>query len=85
MKIYTFRSIRGNYCSGEYDFIAEQWTEALKIAMNFERIHNKGASNENYKVKFDINRDSVRVTTVRPGFVNIRGRGYNEKFIKLLS
>ena len=53
--------------------------------MNFERIHNKGASNENYKVKFDINRDSVRVTTVRPGFVNIRGRGYNEKFIKLLS
>jgi hypothetical protein len=92
MKIFTFTSKQGNYTDGEYDFMANQWTEALKMAINFEKIHNKGASNENYKVKFDINRSSVRVVTVKPGFINIRGRKYHfkesclksEKIIKLL-
>ena len=84
MKIFTFISGEGNYCDGEYDFMAGQWTEALKMAMSFERIHNKGASNENYKVKLDINRNSVRVVTIRPGFINIRGRKYSKKFTELL-
>lgn len=91
MKIFTFTSIKGNYCDGEYDFMADRWAEAFKMAINFEEIHNKGASNENYKIEFDINRNlhshsnSVRVTIVKPGFINIRGRKYNEKFIKLLN
>lgn len=36
MRIFTFTSIKGNYCDGEYDFMADQWKTALKMAMKFE-------------------------------------------------
>ena len=84
MKIFIFTSKQGNQTDGEYDFVATQWTNALRMAMVFEQIHNKGAFNENYKIKFNINRDSVRTVIIRPGFINIRDRSYNRRMAELL-
>jgi len=74
MKIFTFITTRQNYMSGEYDFIVEEWLEALEYAVNFAIDFNQLASNENYEILFDLNKDHVRVTPIKLGFVNIRGR-----------
>ena len=84
MRIFTFTSKQGNQTDGEYDFVADQWTNALGMAMVFEQIHNKGAFNKNYKIKFNTNRDSIRSIIIRPGFINIRDRSYNRRMAELL-
>lgn len=75
MKIFTFTSEKLNYSDGEYDFVAEQWLDALEMATKFEMNANKEiANNDNYTIKFNLNMNSVKIVSVKPGFINIRRR-----------
>ena len=79
MKIFTFTNKNHNYAEGEYDFVAEQWINALKMAINFEETFNKKTTNNNYTIKLNLSRNSVRVVEIRPGFIDIRGRNFTNR------
>ena len=43
------------------------------MVTNFEKEFNTG-KNDNYTIKFNLNRRLVRKVAINPGFINIRGR-----------
>ena len=80
MKMFTFTSPRQNYGHGDYDFAAETYEDAVRMALLFEKEFNsKIAANDNYTIKFDL---KVRVTDVTPGFIDIRGRDHKKSLAK---
>jgi len=81
MKIFTFTNTKHNYASGEYDFIAKNWLDALQRAVGFENKFNKTV-NENYNIIFNLNRNFVKEFKIESGFVNIRGRSVWKSFLE---
>jgi len=54
MKLYVFTNIIGNYCSGEYYFIAEDLPQVIVLADEYAAIHNNTIKgNENYTIEWD--------------------------------
>ena len=83
MKIYTFTSKTGGRIDGEYDFVADGYQEAVRMAFLFENEHNEAADNDfekvkghdkgNYFLRFDL---KARSNEINPGYIDIRDRNW---------
>ena len=71
MKIFTFIN---SYGKENYDFVATKWADALVMATNFETEFNK----EGY-IKLDTNINSVKITQIKLGFIDIRRKDCRKK------
>ena len=69
MKLFVFENIMGNYCSGDYYFIANSRYEADVMAHNFLAKHNYNVKqNENYIIEWD---ENIKEYDIEPGFFPI--------------
>jgi hypothetical protein len=67
VKIYVFTNIIGNYCDGDYYFIADSESEANKMATDFSFKHNiEVNSNPNYTIEWDI---APKVYEIKKGYI----------------
>ena len=71
LKIYSFLSPGRNYAHGQYDFIAGDIRDAIKMAREFQNEKNEG-KNRNYTIEFDL--APFKITKMEEGFLNISGR-----------
>ena len=69
MKIYVYENIIGNYCSGDYYFIAENKTEANVYANQFAIKHNELVNNNmNYIIEWS---EEPKEYDLTPGFISL--------------
>ncbi len=67
MKIFIYNNIIGNYCSGDYYFVADDRSFADTIANHHATKHNKEVNNNrNYMIEWD---EDVREHEIKPGFL----------------
>jgi len=67
MKIFVYTNIVGNYCSGDYYFIAENRNQSWVMANAFARDHNnKVDNNSNYTIEWD---EESKEFDIIPGYL----------------
>jgi hypothetical protein len=70
MKLFIFTNIIGNYCSGDYYFIATDVDQAKTMQSAFAEDHNRRVNNNtNYIIEFD--EEEYTECEIKPGFFPI--------------
>jgi hypothetical protein len=70
MKIFVLENIIGNYCSGDWYFIAETKDKALYDADIFAAEHNENVKNNpNYIIEWNIDGENIKEFNIKPGFI----------------
>jgi benzoyl-CoA reductase/2-hydroxyglutaryl-CoA dehydratase subunit BcrC/BadD/HgdB len=68
MKIFIYNNIIGNYCSGDYYFIASDRQAADTMANAYARNHNEKVNNNlNYTIEWD--NEDVKEYDIKPGYI----------------
>jgi hypothetical protein len=68
LKIYVFENTMGNYCSGDFYFIAPDLPTAVKHATKFSVNHNKLVNNNtNYTIEWDA--ENVNEVPIEEGYL----------------
>jgi len=68
MKVFVFNNLMGNYCSGDYYFVAMNRQEANIMAGAFSKYHNiEAKNNRNYTIEWDL--DNVKECVIVPGYL----------------
>lgn len=68
LKIFVYNNSIGNYCSGDYYFIAEDQPTSYNMAKSFAAKHNERVGNNpNYTIEW--NKDGVFEYEIKSGYL----------------
>lgn len=71
LSVYIFINIMGNYCDGEYYFVASSLAEAIKIANAYSNEHNTKIKNDSqYTIEWETE-EEIETYPIKPGFLSL--------------